>query len=258
MTWAARSSSTRTWPWEELEAHGWRGIHAHLVAGGHYTGAADDFTSAMMAVSSGRWRRAEQTCQSAQLHDVYREGAAALGLAAPDPDEFVELAEHFHNATLDLVSVYDDSLATLAELRRRGVKIGLISNTIWPGELHTRDLRRFGLDALFDVLTYSSEMPFTKPHPYIFQDTLARLGGVPPACAVHIGDRIVDDVRGAQAAGMKGILKTHPRRVPGEGITPDANIDLAGVYSIRVNEQWRVIFTWGHGDASNVSVVDYH
>jgi len=34
--------------------------------------------------------------------------------------------------------------------------------------------------------------------------------------------------------------------------------DLRGRHSIRVNDQWRVVFTWRDGDAWDVSVVDYH
>lgn len=36
--------------------------------------------------------------------------------------------------------------------------------------------------------------------------------------------------------------------------------DLAGYFSIRVNDQWRVIFKWTGGaqGPSNVDVVDYH
>ncbi len=34
--------------------------------------------------------------------------------------------------------------------------------------------------------------------------------------------------------------------------------DLSDYYSIRVNDQWRVIFRWSDGDAYDVLVVDYH
>lgn len=34
--------------------------------------------------------------------------------------------------------------------------------------------------------------------------------------------------------------------------------DRAGQHSIRVNDQWRVCFTWREGDAYNVEIVDYH
>ena len=34
--------------------------------------------------------------------------------------------------------------------------------------------------------------------------------------------------------------------------------DLEGFYSIRINEQWRIIFRWEKGDAYDVRIVDYH
>ena len=34
--------------------------------------------------------------------------------------------------------------------------------------------------------------------------------------------------------------------------------DRAGQFSIRINEQWRICFTWREGDAFNVEIVDYH
>ena len=34
--------------------------------------------------------------------------------------------------------------------------------------------------------------------------------------------------------------------------------DLAGLHSIRVNDQWRIVFRWVDGDAHDVRVVDYH
>jgi proteic killer suppression protein len=34
--------------------------------------------------------------------------------------------------------------------------------------------------------------------------------------------------------------------------------DLKGFYSIRINDQWRVIFRWNEGDAEEVRIVDYH
>ena len=34
--------------------------------------------------------------------------------------------------------------------------------------------------------------------------------------------------------------------------------DLRGSYPIRINEQWRVIFRWGDGEAHEVRIVDYH
>jgi toxin HigB-1 len=34
--------------------------------------------------------------------------------------------------------------------------------------------------------------------------------------------------------------------------------NLKGYYSIRVNDQWRIIFKWSESGADNVSIIDYH
>jgi len=46
--------------------------------------------------------------------------------------------------------------------------------------------------------------------------------------------------------------------------TPPANRlerlrgDRQGKYSIRINDQWRIVFEWRNGDAYDVEIVDYH
>ena len=34
--------------------------------------------------------------------------------------------------------------------------------------------------------------------------------------------------------------------------------DRNGQYSIRINEQWRICFTWKNGNADKVEITDYH
>jgi proteic killer suppression protein len=33
---------------------------------------------------------------------------------------------------------------------------------------------------------------------------------------------------------------------------------LNGFYSIRINDQWRIIFKWDNGNATEVEIIDYH
>ncbi len=33
---------------------------------------------------------------------------------------------------------------------------------------------------------------------------------------------------------------------------------LTGYHSIRINQQWRIIFNWRDGNANNVEIIDYH
>lgn len=34
--------------------------------------------------------------------------------------------------------------------------------------------------------------------------------------------------------------------------------NLKNFYSIRINDQWRIIFRWNAGNASEVEIIDYH
>lgn len=34
--------------------------------------------------------------------------------------------------------------------------------------------------------------------------------------------------------------------------------DLKGMYSIRINAQWRIVFVWENGNAKDVEIIDYH
>lgn len=48
-------------------------------------------------------------------------------------------------------------------------------------------------------------------------------------------------------------------RVPPNNRLEKLKDDLEGFYSIRVNDQWRVIFKfWDNGIADEVTIVDYH
>ena len=54
------------------------------------------------------------------------------------------------------------------------------------------------------------------------------------------------------AAGLKDL------RVPPGNRLEALKGNYKGKYSIRINEQWRVVFRWQNGSAFEVEVVDYH
>ncbi len=99
-----------------------------------------------------------------------------------------------------------DARSTLHALKSEGMRLALISNTLWQGRQHERQLERNGLLQYFDHCTFSSSKLLAKPHPSIFRDTLD-LVGVSPQQAVFVGDRPPDDIRGALDAGMFAVLK---------------------------------------------------
>ncbi len=119
-----------------------------------------------------------------------------------------------------------DAVPLLEALRARGIRVGVLSNTLWPRTHHEAVFERDGLLHLIDGAVYSSELPVGKPHLDAFQAALAAVGVADPSRAVFVGDRAWDDVHGAQQAGMRAILVPHSaipddQRGPVDG-TPDA------------------------------------
>ncbi len=91
--------------------------------------------------------------------------------------------------------------ALLEALRERGLKLGLVSNAFDPGWLLHRDLEQMGLANRLDFAVFSSEVGKRKPHPAIFERALEALE-VAAGDAVFVGDRLLEDVRGAGELGM--------------------------------------------------------
>ncbi|MEW6739140.1 MAG: type II toxin-antitoxin system RelE/ParE family toxin [Nitrospirota bacterium] len=47
-------------------------------------------------------------------------------------------------------------------------------------------------------------------------------------------------------------------RIPPANRLEKLKADREGQYSIRINDQWRICFTWQEGDAHDVEITDYH
>jgi len=104
--------------------------------------------------------------------------------------------------------LYDDALPTLDDIRRRGLKVGMLSNS-------SRNLEEFvahhGLEA--DAVLTSGAHGKTKPHESIFLAVLELLQ-VSPMQAAMVGDTLHEDVEGALAVGMRAVLLDREGRHP--------------------------------------------
>ncbi|TML02404.1 MAG: HAD family hydrolase [Actinobacteria bacterium] len=93
------------------------------------------------------------------------------------------------------------------------------------GVPHARaDLERLGLARYLSASVFSSEIGIRKPDPRIFREALGRVGA-PPGEAVFVGDRLYDDISGAQAVGMRAVQTRQFRQEEDPRIHPDAVID---------------------------------
>jgi putative hydrolase of the HAD superfamily len=111
--------------------------------------------------------------------------------------------------------------ALLDALRDRGLKTGLVSNTMEPRWLLLRDLEEQGLATRLDAVVFSSDVGIRKPRPEIFERALDELG-VPADRALFVGDRVVADIRGARDVGMRTVQAMWYRAEESvDGIEPD-------------------------------------
>ncbi len=129
--------------------------------------------------------------------------------------EMTRAWEQAHNFDL-----FDDALPVLAELRRHGLKLGLVSNT---GRDVDQFLAHHGIEV--DAALSSRVHGKVKPHPTIFRAVLDRLG-VEPEHAAMVGDSPEDDLEGARGLGMRAFL------VDREGAYPDAEGRLPDLFAL--------------------------
>jgi putative hydrolase of the HAD superfamily len=146
------------------------------------------------------WARSREHQQSSTVADLFSEA----GLDH-DPTLLTAYWEFWEPHT------YTDPTVrpTWEALRRDGIKVGVLSNTIWPRQWHERIFERDGVLDLVDGDVYTSEISWTKPSPHAFARAMEAVGARDPGRCVYVGDRLFDDVWGARNARLKAIHLPH-------------------------------------------------
>ncbi len=161
----------------------------------HFSAAtAGDVARAFCAAEQAVWAAGERSHQSATLAQVFDRAqvAATDGLLASyfsswEPHTFTD----------------PEAPPVLRELRRRSIRVGVLSNTLWPRSAHERCFVRDQVIDLIDGAVYSSEIPWVKPHPEAFR---------------------YDDVHGAKSVGMRAVLIRNIDVPSYDAAVPDAVI----------------------------------
>ncbi|OLD10051.1 MAG: hypothetical protein AUJ06_02905 [Chloroflexi bacterium 13_1_40CM_3_70_6] len=191
---------------------------------------------AMREAEREHWRRVDVERWSGPTTALVREGFDRLGMAVSGED-VVGAMDGYANAIAGWSTVDPDASATLRLLRERGYRLGLLSNTWWAADWHNADLATHGLADLIDEIAYTSDLPHSKPHRAVFEEIARRLDTTPQEC-VMVGDRMVDDVAGALAAGMRGVWRRNSAGFPSSPAVPSAEIDS-------LSELPELLRTWG-------------
>jgi putative hydrolase of the HAD superfamily len=182
------------------------------------------------------WGRSRDEHISATIADIFAEA----GLLH-DASQLAAYREFWEPHTV----TDPDVLPLFSRLKVDGLKLGVLSNTVWPRDWHEDYFRRDGVLEMLDGAVYTSEIPWTKPAPEAFRAAMEAVGVHDPAACVFVGDRLFDDIWGAGNVGMRTILVPHSEipltqigHTEGE---PDAVVErLAHVYD--------VVSAWRAGD----------
>jgi putative hydrolase of the HAD superfamily len=209
-------------PWHTIDLHEqWRAF-AHTYAAD--ADEAEAVAARIVAAEGRAWARTRTDGSSARLAEVL----ADAGLDTDHPG--IGAAQAAYEEFWEPHTLTDADVPPLfAGLRERGIRVGVLSNTIWSREFHEAVFTRDGVLDLIDGAVYSSEIGHAKPHPEAFRAALKAVGVDDPGECVYVGDRPYEDIHGAQRVGLRAVLVPHSdipveQRVPVD-VRPDAVIE---------------------------------
>jgi putative hydrolase of the HAD superfamily len=216
-------------PWHAVDLEEqWR-VYARVA----HPDRVEEVAGAMLAAERHAWSTARTTGRSSSLEAIF---------AATDLEMHQPALAAYHAFWEPHTYIDPNALELFRALRDRGIKVGVLSNTIWPREYHDAVFARDGILDLIDGAVYTSEIAWTKPHREAFLAALAAVNVSDPAHAVFVGDRLFDDIYGAQAVGMRAIFVPHsdipPDQLGHVESKPDAVVEhLAD--ALTVIDHWR-------------------
>ena len=185
-------------------------LFSTLVDVGRVPESIGRFTADILGIDRRAWRdacfsSAHVIWQPTDHFQTLLQLAHSIDVRIPAENVRQAVAERQARFDYALCNVEADVLAALRNIRRQGIRLGLISNAsssevqAWPDS---------PLSELFEVASISCHCGQVKPELAIYSDTLAQLGVAPENC-LFVGDGGSDEHFGAHAAGMKPVLIRH-------------------------------------------------
>lgn len=156
-----------------------------------------DFLNEYFRADKAYRKSLQETFRESLLDSIIKNVLLSLGYRSQRLDLVIKKAVNEGLATRKS-TWYSDAIPVLTILRKRGYKLGLITNTHW----RLLDETKKEFDKYFDVIILSYEHGYAKPHPSIFLAALDMLGIDANNC-LHVGDDPIADIQGAKKVGMK-------------------------------------------------------
>ena len=181
-----------------------RPVHEYLRLAGHPVPNLEWFAYIYSEQAHVAWDRVcppEWSCP--RQIDILADTVRALNLEF-EAIQMEPLQRRYAWQAMPGVRMFPDTPGVLQALRAEGLQIGLLTNSDLPMWMRDGELRDLGLLDAIDVRLTAGDVGRLKPHYAPFRAVLDQLG-VTPDEAVFVGDRLQDDVAGAQATGMRAV-----------------------------------------------------
>ncbi|MGH3357383.1 MAG: HAD family hydrolase [Nocardioidaceae bacterium] len=197
--------------------------------------AVEETTAALLEAATQAWARSRDDHTSATFDEILSAAGVETTPAATDA----------YRAFWEPSTITRDDVRPLFEqISVAGMKVGVLSNTVWPRAWHEGFFIRDGVHELIDGDVYTSEIARTKPHPEAFAASMKAVGVDDPGACVFVGDRLFDDIWGAASFGMRTIHVPHST-IPADQIghatgEPDAVVQ-------RLSQVADVVEDWERG-----------
>lgn len=130
-----------------------------------------------------------------------------FGLDEIGPAVAADMCRAFMEPIFAIATVYSDTLPTLHQLRSRGIRTAIVSNSPWgsPASLWQDELARHGILPLVDAAVFCGDVGWRKPDTRIFHHTMQQLGVTADRC-LFVGDDPRWDIVGPRSVGMEAVL----------------------------------------------------
>jgi len=146
--------------------------------------------------------KSRTTNKEARFESVLQNLMDQLDIALNGEVTLKKLLEIYYQEVYSERKLYPEVMSVLNSLKSLDVRMGIVSNTTNPGFMKENEMRAVGLKPFFEFAIYSSDTPFRKPHPSIFEMAIESLN-MKPEEILFVGDNFKLDVIGAQNVGMK-------------------------------------------------------
>jgi putative hydrolase of the HAD superfamily len=193
--------------WREIEAARLSRVTDYLYRESRiYSVNTDRLLEAYLQKTREAWAEARTSLRAPHMPNILMSSLKALGVAVNrlDADELIRAYDW--NVVPGTV-VFPDVPPLLKVLRSAGIKLGIVTNASQPMSMRDAELVAHGLIDYFpDCRLAAADVGYLKPHARIFNCALDQIGTTPEE-TVFIGDNPEADIAGANAIGMRAVLR---------------------------------------------------